>query len=842
MGITPVAATGPTPQGFEDGHYIIELSQPPVAGELVAAQDIDAVESQEDVLESIQGAVAQSVGADVEQNYTVAINGFSATLTAEQAEALSEHRQVRSVSVERIYEVQAQSTTEYLGLGEPTGLWSQVGGVDAAGEGVVVGVLDSGISPDNPTMAGSPLTANATDPATPHLADGGIAMVKADGQTFTGVCQTGPGFDASDCSTKIVGARYFDNAVNSGSIWVVGDEYRSPRDYNGHGSHTASIAAGNAGVDASYADLDSVTISGVAPAAKVAVYKVCWQSILGPTQCGESDLIAGIEAAIRDGVDVINYSIGSSNGDDTVSGPVDLALLRASSAGIFVSASAGNSGSGASTIDHTEPWLTTVAATTSAQEATVIAGEFSEVGASVTVFGTGVTDLPLVLDTSRSGARFCREGSLSDDVQGAVVLCARMTNDSATLRREQTAEVRRAGGVAAIIANTASSPQDVLAETHLIPTVHVTRTVGEALTAYVPTSGSATVSFLPFNTTGESLLQSPQVATFSSRGPARTSSGNILKPDVAAPGVAVLAAVSNASGKDPQYRLMSGTSMAAPHVAGLAAVYLSTSPHAGPAEIKSALMTTAGDTHTSEGEVNTDHFADGAGQIAPQDFLNPGFVYKSGQEEWNGYLNGLGVDTGSRDTPIHGSEVNQASLAIGQLVTSREVTRTVTATAPGRYTAHAALPGYDVSVQPSVLEFTKAGQEISYRITVTRVDAPLGEYAQGNITWVGEDMSSRFPIAVKAVSTSTEPPLAELPAQPEDPTDDEVEPKVLTGSVPTVSGSPQVGKRLAAQSGTWTAGAQLTYQWFVGGQRVDGATGSTFTARASDVGKSVTVQ
>ena len=251
-------------------------------------------------LESEQAQVASAIGAQVASSLTVTMNGFIADLSAEQALELARDARVSQIFPDEIQQIQASPANEFLDL---EGLWNQVGGVDAAGEGVVVGVLDTGIAPENPLFAGDPL--GVVPGAEPYVnAEGEIVYTKGDGSTFTGVCQTGEQFEAADCSTKIVSARYYVEGFgeeNIGTETQVPGEYLSPRDGDAHGSHTASTAAGNADVPVtSPGGADLGTMSGVAPEARIAAYKVCWS---GPDPasrdddgCATSDSVAGHRA------------------------------------------------------------------------------------------------------------------------------------------------------------------------------------------------------------------------------------------------------------------------------------------------------------------------------------------------------------------------------------------------------------------------------------------------------------------------------------------------------------------------------------------------------------------
>ena len=773
-GLVPVTPPVVVADVVDDARYIVQLVDQPLAGLGNSAESFESRQaiSADARLQRAQRSAAHSVGAEIDQSFTTVLNGFSATLSVDQVTDLSARSDVLSVSRERVFTLDVETSADALGLAGPTGVWQDLGGAEDAGAGVVVGMIDSGIAPENPVFAGTRLASTTSDPTIPHLDGNAVRMEKSDGGTFLGACESSATFASSACSTKIVGARVFTDGPASGTIFVdKSTEYFSPRDASGHGSHTSAIAAGNVDVAATTAGVGPVAISGVAPAAKIAVYKACWlDAFFGTGRCSETDLVAAIDAAVRDGVDVINYSIGSGSGDASVDGPVDLALLRAASAGVFVAASAGNSGPDASTVDHTEPWVTTVAASTTQRGATVVVAGTEYAGVSSTVYGLATTDAPLVQDRSNPASLYCRAGSLDATiVQDAVVLCLRSSSDTAAIRLAASAEVLRAGGVGMILANTTTSAATVVAEAHSVPTIHVNADSGSAIAARA--AAGATASFLPVAPSGTAAFD-PAIADFSSRGPALTGYANVLKPDLAAPGVQVLSASTNAPGARAAFRILSGTSMASPQVAGLAALALSTNPSASPASIRSALMTTA-----KAAVGTTDPFAEGAGIVLPSAFLEPGFVYDADADDWNGYLNGLGVETGTRAAPVHGSDLNQASLAVGSLVGTRTVKRTVTSTGAGTFTATTDVPGIDVSVAPARLVFTRAGQQATFTITASAADADLDEFASGTITWRGTTTSVRsgidraivstFPIAVRPVATSSEPPLAELPTLPE---------------------------------------------------------------------------
>lgn len=764
--------------GFDSGRYIVVLDQDPMAtyrGGLpnlartapTGADDIDvdspAADAYASYLQTEQTQVASAIGAQIDASLTVTMNGFIADLSAEQALELARDSRVSQIFPDEIQQIQASPANEYLDL---EGLWEQVGGVDEAGAGVVVGVLDTGIAPENPLFAGDPL--GTTPGAEPYLSGGEIIFEKGDGSQFTGVCQTGAQFTAADCSTKIVGARYYVDGFGAASIGTetqVPGEYLSPRDGDGHGSHTASTAAGNAEVPVtSPGGADLGTMSGVAPEARIAAYKVCWS---GPDPastdddgCATSDSVQAIEQATIDGVDVINFSIGGGAATSVVTAD-DIAFLGAAAAGVFVSVSAGNSGPGASTLDHGAPWYTTVAAASVPNyEATVVLpGEVRIPGGSVTVpMGEGAETIsgPFVYagDIPAAGvdaadAALCQIDTLDPaQAAGKIVLCDRGVN----ARAEKSQVVADAGGIGVVLVNV--TPGSIDLDDHAVPTIHVDAEYRDELLAAA--DGTTVITFEPGNTSGIETV-APVVAGFSSRGPVMAEGSDVLKPDVAAPGVGIIAAGPNPADGQPSFELLSGTSMAAPHVAGLGAIYLGAHPNASPAEVKSALMTTATDTRNLDGTVSTDPWAQGAGFVNTQSMLDAGLIYEADTTDWFGYLRGLGYGLPDEwvGSPIDASDLNQASIAIGSLAGTQTVTRTVTALEPGVYTPSVDdVPGIDVEVSPATLAFTEAGQSLDYTVTFTTAGAALGAWSSGFLTWTSAEHTVRSPIAVQPVAVA----------------------------------------------------------------------------------------
>ncbi|TDD71327.1 protease [Jiangella aurantiaca] len=766
----------PAPRHYADGSYVVVLTGDPAAtydggvrglaatapgdGERLRAGD-RAVRDYRAHLGERQRALAADVGAEPLYQYTVAVNGFAAELSAAQAAELAADPQVLAVVPDEPRAVDTVASPEFLGLTGDDGLWSQLGGTAEAGSGVVVGVIDTGIWPESASFAGPELAGGPTGEigTAYRTSDTGTAVLKANGDTFTGECETGENWTAGLCNGKLVSARYYDD----GFVANVPPEHRDPsehlstRDVDGHGSHTAGTAAGNHGVPMSVNGRDFGDGSGMAPGASIAAYKVCWQDDDEATGgCYPSDSVAAIDQAILDGVDVINYSI--SGATDTLVDPVELAFLSAASANVFIAASAGNSGPDESTVAHNSPWVTTVAASThQVYEGTVEVGDGRRFRGSM-ISDAGVPEqTPLVYarDIAASGvdpeeAALCAPSSLDGArAAGAVVICDRGVYD----RVAKSAEVQRAGGLGTVLGNL--DPAETLnADFHVIPTTHVGAADAAVIREYAATDG-ATAALLVGDQTDLPPTPKPVLAGFSSRGPALANGGDLLKPDISAPGVDVLAAVAPGPHHGNDYDFLSGTSMAAPHIAGLAALIRAEHPEWSAPAIKSAMMTTAYDLVVASDEPDRDRFHAGAGHVDPARFLDPGLVYESGVRDWLAFMEGAGEDTGVPGVePIDPSELNQPSIAIGALAGRQTITRTVTAVIPGLYRAGIDVPGFTARVTPSVLHFGRPGQSKTFEVTLTRTRAALDEYAHGILTWSGAGTTVRSPIVARPVAVA----------------------------------------------------------------------------------------
>ena len=692
-----------------------------------------AVVSYERRLADRQDKVLDRVGdPEVRYRFTTAVNGLAADLSTKQVKELRATAGVALVEKSTKQRMDTVDSPAFLGVDEA---WDAAGGPDEAGKGTVIGVIDSGIWPENPSFAGLPLKS----PGTSEQVD-----------RFHGACQAGEQWDENDCNDKVISARYYVRGFGTKNL--AKSEYLSPRDGGGHGSHTASTAAGNLDVAVEIEGQDFGFASGMAPAARIAAYKICWAAP-NPDEdgCATADAVAAIDQAVADGVDVINYSV--SGAQDTLADSVELAFLNASSAGVFVAASAGNSGPAESTVAHPSPWVTTVGASTHHlfQGSLVLGDEelTPHVGAMVSNESVPSSHIVLASDVATPGAttedaQICEIGSLdATRVQDNIVVCDRGT----TARVDKSAAVARAGGAGMVLVNV--TPDSVDSDFHAVPTVHVDVAAGDAIKDYVLSAGpEATAAISP---AGADDTTVPQIAAFSARGPSLASYGDILKPDITAPGVSIVAAVAPPSNAGRLWDLYSGTSTSAPHIAGLAAFVTGEKPDWSPAQIKSAMMTTADALKGHAGP-----FAEGAGNVHPPDFLDPGLVFDANMRDYLDFLAGQGFThadgTPVSDDPIDASELNLPSIAVGDLTGSVSVTRRVTNLAGSAQTFTSdvtGLNGIDTTVTPN--EFTVGGGE-TRKLTVTFTpgrDASVGTHAKGALTLTSINNQVRIPIVVK---------------------------------------------------------------------------------------------
>jgi subtilisin family serine protease len=734
-----------------EGTYIVRLAEPPVVAYEGGIADLKATKpakgekinpKSHDVvryasyLDFVHSKALEKVGAEKKlYDYRYTLNGFAAELTKAQADKLKKVEGVLSVEQDAMGHIDTSSTPDFMGLTANGGAWSQLGGVGAAGENVIIGIVDTGINAVHPSFSDRVGVG-------PNGQGGKLGYQQIPG--WHGKCTPGEGFNASNCNQKLIGAQYF--LEGFGVEDIAERDFLSPRDFNGHGSHTASTAGGNNGIQATGDAAPFGKISGMAPRARIAAYKVCWEDA-GDGGCANSDSVAAIDQAVADGVDVINFSISGTltNYLDAV----EVAFLFASDAGVFVATSAGNNGPGNFTVAHPSPWLSSVAAGT--HNRTGIGT--IRVGAT-TYDGRTVARAPVtaqtILSTSAglAGAdpeevRLCFLGALDPaKVAGKIVVCDRGVN----ARIDKSLEVSQRGGVGMVLVNT--SANSVNADLHFVPSIHVDHVVGAALKAQVAATPNieSTISAgtVVFN------LPAPFVAAFSSRGPTRAGIGgeDLMKPDFMAPGEDILAAVAPEGNHGRTEDMLSGTSMSSPHVAGFAALLTQAHPDWSPAAMRSALATTAD-------PAGGNFFNVGSGQVVPTKALDPGLVYDAGTLDYFSFLQGQLCNCLPPSIPsIDASDLNQPSIAIGGLAGTQTVTRKVTNVddTTATYTAALTAPGgFTTTVNPT--SFTIApGETKSYTVTFTRTDSPFGLRRAGQLVWSDGTHSVRSPIIISATA------------------------------------------------------------------------------------------
>lgn len=675
-------------------------------------------------------------------SYRNVLSGFAARLTQEEVKAMEEKDGFISAIPERMFKKQTTHTPTFLGLHQQTGFWRE----SNFGKGVIIGVLDGGVFPNHPSF-------------------GDLGMPPPPAR-WKGRCE----FNLSDCNNKLIGARTFNLAAKA----IKGEKAEAPIDVDGHGTHTASTAAGGFVKNADALGNAKGIAAGMAPLAHLAIYKVCFGE--PGDDCPESDILAGLDAAVEDGVDVLSLSLGD------VPVPffkdnVAVGSFAAIQKGIFVSCSAGNFGPFNGTLSNEAPWILTVGASTIDRSIIATAklgnGEEFDGESLQRLTDLAPTQLPLVYAgvNGKSESAVCASGSLKDiNVKDKVVACERGGGIERIAKGE---EVKNAGGAAMILLNQETDGFSTNADAHVLPAAHVTFVDGLKIKAYINSSTTPTASII-FKGTDIGNSLAPAVASFSSRGPSLISPG-ILKPDIIGPGVNILAAwhIPLDDKTDPKlaFNIMSGTSMSCPHLSGIAALLKSSHPYWSPAAIKSAIMTSA-DIVTVGGKAIPDQtlqpadlFATGAGHVNPSRANDPGLIYDIHPDDYIPYLCGLGYKDEEvgiiAHRPVKCSE--ESSLPEGNLnypsfsVTpgpSQTFTRTVTnvGEAYSSYTAQVVAPeGVYVSVNPNKLYFSKVNQKVSYSVTFSRIasSGKTPEFSQGFLTWVSVKHSVRSPISVK---------------------------------------------------------------------------------------------
>ncbi len=739
------ASTGPDDllQGASEGIFLIRLDEEPLAtyrggvrGLQATTPDLtgrrrldvaapDSVAYVDHLLANqttFIGRMERAIGhdADVRFTYVHGNNGMAVWLTPSEAALVTKLPGVTSVQPDSVRELQTDTGPSWIGAPD---IW---GGTDCSvpgscGEGIVVGIIDTGINPSNPSFAD--IGGDGYDHVNPNGAGDYKGVCDS---THTGTVEI-KGYDATfPCNDKLIGAwGYASVDLATGA--------NSPIDYDGHGSHTASTTAGNfveATIGGAARADELIDISGVAPHANIIAYAGC---------CTVSALTASIDQAIADGVDVINYSIGSTVASDLWNEFDAVAFLNAREAGIFVATSAGNQGPMAATVGSPAdaPWLISVAASTHSRTWINQVSFSGGAAALAPIGGAGFTDghgpVPIVY-AGEFGDALCRipfaAGTWTND---EIVVCDR----GQVARLAKGANVADGGAGGMILANAEADALSINADAHTIPASHITYPDGVALKTWLA-SGTGHMGTLTAGVYVQDDARADVVASFSSRGENRVI--DTLAPHIAAPGVDIIAA----SGQNDAtlWAFDSGTSMASPHVAGAGALLMQQHPDWTPAEVQSALMLTAGTDMVDSDEVTpATPFAMGNGVVVLSNASNAGLVMGETTANYLAAEPAIGGDP---------TTLNLANMANSQCALECTWERTVTATSAGTWTITAtASAGVALSVTPTSL--TLAPDE-SATITVTAgtIGAPINTWAFGEVALTAAGVpDSHMPVAVK---------------------------------------------------------------------------------------------
>lgn len=670
--------------------------------------------------------------ARIVYSYRNVFKGFAAKLTADDVKNMEKKDGFVSARPEKVLSLHTTHTPNFLGLNQNMGLWRD----SNYGKGVIIGVLDTGVFPEHPSFS-----------------DEGMPPPPA---KWKGKCE----FNHTTCNNKIIGARYFET------------EDISPLDDDGHGTHTASTAAGNFVRGANVFGNANGTAAGIAPLAHLAIYRVCG------FLCSESTILAGMDAAVEDGVDVLSLSLGSLT-NNFYQDFIALGAFSAMEKGVLVSCSAGNFGPFNFSIANEAPWILTVGASTIDRKirATAVLGNNQEYHGESAFQPKDfrATMLPLVyagmLNASDPFAPYCSPSLNESDIRGKIVVCEL---GGGMTRVGKGEAVKSSGGAAMILLNNERSANTTSAEVHVLPATHVSYAAGLKIKAYINSTSTPTAT-IRFEGTVIGDDRAPVVAAFSSRGPNFVSRG-ILKPDILGPGVNILAAwptsVENKTNTKSTFNIISGTSMSCPHLSGVAALLKSTHPDWSPAAIKSAIMTTADVVNLARHPIEDEQFvpasifATGAGHVNPSRANDPGLVYDIQPKDYIPYLCGLNYtnrEVGfflqrrvncSLESSIPEGQLNYPAFALtfSSQSTSQTYTRTVTNVGDPNSSYIVDVvppPGIDMLVEPDTLSFTETNQKMQYQVTFSRsASAANNTVVQGFLAWNSSRYSVRSPIAV----------------------------------------------------------------------------------------------
>ncbi|XP_059429002.1 subtilisin-like serine-protease S [Corylus avellana] len=699
-------------------------------------------------------------------HYSKSFRGFSAMLTPEQAQQLTEHDSVVSVFESKMNRLQTTHSWEFLGIDSihqynhmPTD----------SNSNIIVGVIDTGIWPESNSFN-----------------DQGLGPVP---KKFKGECVTAKlpreyheanNFIWVGIFRKIIGARFylkgFEAETGPLESFNAFPLFRSARDSDGHGTHTASTIAGSVVANVSLFGMARGTARGGAPSARLAIYKACWFDM-----CSDADVLSAMDDSISDGVDILSLSLGPSPPQPAYfQNAISIGAFHAFRRGILVSTSAGNSAF-PGTATNVATWILTVAASTIDREfnSNIYLGNLKVLkGFSLnpikmeTSYGLIAGSSAAAPGVTAKNASFCKNNTLDPTmVKGKIVVCT--TETFLDNRGEKSIFLRQAGAVGMILVD---PPVKDVGFQFVIPGTLIGQEEAEELQAYMITEKNPVGRIVP-TTTVLNTKPAPEVAVFSSMRP-NIITPDIIKPDITGPGVNILAAWSPVATtataeRSVNYNIISGTSMSCPDVSAVAAILKSYQPSWSPAAIKSAIMTTAmildNTRHSIGRDPNgtlTTPFDYGSGHVNPTAALNPGLIYDFNSHDIINFLCSTGaspaqlknltgelVNCGNPPIPFY--DFNYPSIGVANMNGSLSVYRTVTyyGKDPTTYVASIDQPtGVIVKVTPANLRFTKTGEKMSFRVAFIPFKNSNGSFVFGALTWSNGIHRVRSPIGLNVVS------------------------------------------------------------------------------------------
>ncbi|XP_058737534.1 subtilisin-like protease Glyma18g48580 [Vicia villosa] len=740
-----------------------------------------ATNSHYDLLSSTLGSREKAKEAII-YSYNKHINGFAALLEEEQATDIAKKANVVSVFLSKSHKLHTTRSWEFLGLHRNGNTAWQKG---RFGENTIIANIDTGVWPESKSFSDK-----GFGPIPSKWRGGKACQIRQFEK-----------FKKNPCNRKLIGARFFSKAYEA-YYGKLRPSLLTARDFVGHGTHTLSTAGGNFVPGASIFAIGNGTVKGGSPRARVATYKVCW-SLTDAADCLGADVLAAIDQAISDGVDIISLSAAGQylvNPEDIFTDEVSIGAFHALSRNVLLVASAGNDGPTPGSVVNVAPWVFTIAASTLDRDfsSTITFGNNQQVtGASLFVNLPPNKAFTLILATdgklanaTNRDARLCRPGTLDPSkVKGNIVECVREGKIKSVAEGQ---EALSAGAKGVLLRNQPKiSGRTLLSEPHVLSTVNSNKVVHRnstpkkdyPSTAYDITSMDSklktgtTVRFSGAKTF-YGRKPAPVMASFSSRGPNKIQP-SILKPDVTAPGVNILAAYSLSASasnlltdnrRGVPFNVLQGTSMSCPHVAGIAGLIKTLHPTWSPAAIKSAIMTTATKLDNTNKPIQdafdkklATPFAYGSGHVQPDPATDPGLVYDLGIKDYLNFLcaygynqqlisalnfNGSFTCSGSHSI----TDLNYPSITLPNLgLYAVNVTRTVTNVgSPSTYSAKVHLPGYKIAVVPNSLSFKKIGEKKTFQVIVQATNVtPRREYQFGDLQWTDGKHIVRSPITVK---------------------------------------------------------------------------------------------